>query len=88
MKQSKINDLVETIIRIGSDSSLMNAFLTDLLTPTEYIEIKKRWEIVKMLDSSVPQNMIAKKLGVGIATVTRGSRVLRNSKGGFKKMLK
>ncbi|MFA5773248.1 MAG: Trp family transcriptional regulator [Candidatus Paceibacterota bacterium] len=80
--------IIKTIIDIGNNPVLLDAFLTDLLTPAEYIEIKKRWEIVKMLDKGVNQHEIAEKLHVGIATVTRGSRALRDSKGGFKRVLK
>lgn len=88
MKKNKEKNLIEIIISIGKDSVLLKAFLEDILTPAEYIEIKKRWEIVKMLNAGVNQHQIAKKLHVGIATVTRGSRVLVNPKGGFKKILK
>lgn len=48
--------------------------LSDLLTPSEFSEISKRLQIFKLLDAGVPQRQIAEQLGVGIATVTRGSR--------------
>ncbi|HAE36251.1 TPA: transcriptional regulator [Candidatus Nomurabacteria bacterium] len=83
----KEKNLIETLINIHNDSKLLDTFLTDLLTPSEYEEIKKRWEIVKMLNNGVNQHKISKDLHVGIATVTRGSRALRDSKGGFKKVL-
>lgn len=85
MKNKKI---VDVIIEIGSNHKLLDKFLIDILTPTEYEEINKRWEIVKMLSSGVNQHEIAKKLGVGIATVTRGSTALKNTKGGFREILK
>lgn len=83
----KEKSLIETIINISKDPVLLDAFLNDLFTPREYIEIKKRWEIIKMLDAGVNQHEISKKLGVGIATVTRGSRELSDPKGGFRKVL-
>ena len=83
----KEKNLIEIIISISKDPVLLDSFLTDLLTPVEYTEIKKRWEIIKMLDRGVNQHEIAKKLGVGIATVTRGSRELHDTNGGFRKVL-
>lgn len=81
-------NVIEVITTIGKNPGLLNAFLEDLLTPVEYTEIKKRWEIIKMLNAGVNQHQIAKKLHVGIATVTRGARVLQDSKKGFKRVLK
>ena len=86
MKSSK--NVVEAIIKIGDDPKLLNEFLVDILTPGEYAEINRRWEIVKMIHSGLPQHEIAKKLGVGIATVTRGSRVLKRNRGAFSKVFK
>lgn len=85
MKNKKI---VDVIIEIGNNPKLLDKFLFDILTPKEYDEIHKRWEIVKMLHSGVNQHDISKKLGVGVATVTRGSTALKNTKGGFREILK
>ncbi len=49
-----------------------------LLTPKERIEINQRIEIIKRLEKGQSQHKIASDLGVGIATVTRGSKVVRN----------
>lgn len=62
-------------------------FLTDMLTPQELSELQLRWEIIQQLHRGTPQREIAQSLGVGIATVTRGSRVLQTSKGGIKALL-
>ena len=51
--------------------------LGDLLTPSEFSEISKLLQIFKLLEAGVPQRQIAEQLGVGIATVTRGSRALK-----------
>jgi len=67
---------------------LMAEFLDDLLTPEEYENIATRWQLVKMLAKEKPQREISKKLKVAIATITRGSRELKNPSGGFKKILK
>ena len=69
------------------DSVLMDAFLQDLLTPGEFNEMARRWQIIKQLARGLPQREIAKNLGVSIATITRGSRELQDKKGGFRKVL-
>lgn len=63
------------------------ALLADLLTPAERTDVAVRIQIVKMLLRSVPHRTISEKLGVSIAKVTRGSRALKRSRGGFKKFL-
>lgn len=56
----------------------MEKALRDLLTPNELIDVANRLQIFEMLEQGVPQRQIADKLGVGIATVTRGSNTLKN----------
>lgn len=68
--------------------ALLQAFLTDLLTPKEYREIITRWQIVQLLRQGMPQRRIAKKLRVSIGKITRGSRTLLNKHGGFRQILK
>ncbi|MBI5221139.1 MAG: helix-turn-helix domain-containing protein [Candidatus Liptonbacteria bacterium] len=69
------------------DPNLLRAFLRDILTPAEYRELITRWQIIKMLSSGVSQREIAKKLNVGIATITRGTRELSDPQGGFRQLL-
>ena len=60
----------------------MKDFLLGIFTPKELEEIPARLQIVKMLKKGIAQHKVAEKLGVGIATVTRGSKELQ--KGRFK----
>ena len=77
-------ELLTLLAEIGaSDKKLLRDFLIDLLTPAEYKELALRWQIVKLLYRGISQRAIAQKLGVGIATVSRGSRELLDPKGGF-----
>ncbi len=70
-------DLIEHLLAAKNYDSLDQA-LSDLLTPTEMSEISKRLQILRLLEAGLPQREIAEILGVGIATVTRGSRALKN----------
>lgn len=71
-------ELVDHLLA-ARDCQQLEQALTDLLTPSELSEISKRLQIFKRLEAGVPQRQIADELGVGIATVTRGSRVLKQN---------
>ncbi len=64
----------------ASTSAHMSEMLEALLTPGELKNIAIRLEIAHLLRSGMTQRDIAKQLGVGIATVTRGSRELKAGK--------
>ena len=59
----------------------VKAFLDGILTPKEREELPVRLQIIRLLKKGVPQHEIASQLGVGIATVTRGSKEI--AKGNF-----
>ncbi len=81
-------ELVETFAKIFGDKKLMTEFLIDILTPTEFEALALRRQIVKKLKKGETHRSIAEDLGLGISTVTRGSRELRNKNGGFHLMLR
>ena len=55
----------------------MEECLHGLLTESELLDVANRLQIFEMLEQGVTQRQIAEKLGVGIATVTRGSNTLK-----------
>lgn len=57
----------------------MTEFLQALLTPKELSEIPHRIQIIKLLKAGLPQREVAERLGVGIATVTRGAKEINNN---------
>ncbi len=81
MNNSHLDFLIQTLLQIKSNEE-MREFLLGIFTPQELIEIPTRLEIIKRLKSGVAQHKIADDLGVGVATVTRGSKELQ--KGRFK----
>lgn len=76
MMSHDLDLLVEELLRVG-DKGEMRDFLYGLLTDKELEDIPTRLVIVRMLKGGVAQHEIAKKLGVGVATVTRGAREIR-----------
>lgn len=69
---SKFIQLVETT----RDESLLEDFLIGVTTPSERKKIVQRIQIIERLLKGETQHQIAGDLGVGVATVTRGSREL------------
>jgi len=79
-------ELLKIIISIKK-LKFLEKFLRDLLTPSEFKEIVKRWQVVKELSKKTLQWEISQKLKVGRATITRGARVLYNKNSAFRKIL-
>lgn len=82
---SNFNDFIELTYSIR-DKKLLEDFLIGVTTSKERRELTQRIEIVKRLVEGEPQLKIANDLGVGIATVTRGSKEL--TEGRFKALRK
>lgn len=75
MKQY-IDELATTFSSVSSSKELKE-LITGLFTPQEIEQLVLRLEIIKRLKKGESQRKIATDLGVGIATVTRGSRELK-----------
>lgn len=73
------SDLITCLLAI-KDPAMMLDFLKGILTPGELVEINTRLKIVRMLKQGVDQHSIAKKLKIGVATVTRGSKELQKGR--------
>ncbi len=82
------HELIEIFLKIHGDKELMTEFMKDILTPAEFEAMALRWQIVKKLNKGETHRSVAGDLGLGISTVTRGSRELRNKSGGFNLILK
>lgn len=78
---SNFNDFIALTYSIR-DKELLADFLIGVTTDQERNELTQRVEIIKHLIAGEPQAKIASDLGVGVATVTRGSKEL--SQGRFK----
>ncbi|MDP2637901.1 MAG: Trp family transcriptional regulator [Candidatus Levybacteria bacterium] len=77
----KLEELAKELLGIKTKKEMQD-FLQGILTPKELFELPNRLQIIKMLKKGISQHEIAGKLGVGVATVTRGSREIQ--KGRFK----
>jgi len=73
---TKVGELVEAFLANKSKSEMLD-FLKGILTPRELEELTTRLQIVKLIKKGLPHQEIARRLKVGVATVTRGSRELQ-----------
>ena len=73
---------------LRSVTKLMNAlsedeisdFLIGILSTTELEQVITRLKIIKLLKKKVPQHEIAENLGIGVATVSRGAKMLKEGR--------
>jgi TrpR family trp operon transcriptional repressor len=80
---NKVGELVNAFLKQKTKSEMLE-FLRGILTPKELEELTTRLQIVKLIKKGLPHQEIARRLKVGVATVTRGSREIRL--GRFKKI--
>ncbi|ULQ59518.1 trp operon repressor [Brucepastera parasyntrophica] len=72
----------------ASDPELIGEFLEELFTPTELKEMALRWALVRELEDGVTQREIARKLGLSLCKITRGSRELKKENSAFRQMIR
>ncbi len=80
-----ISELSRALAKVD-DPLLIKSFLQGLLTPAESADIAARWALVKELEHKVPQREVARKLGLSLCKITRGSRELKKENSPFKKL--
>ena len=73
-------DLLLDVFLKADNKEKMKNLLEGILTPAEREELAQRIEIVRLLKEGVGQHKIAEKLGVGVATVSRGAKELKEGK--------
>jgi TrpR family trp operon transcriptional repressor len=81
-----IREIAELLARV-EDPRLIAAFLKSLLTRRELEEVDGRWELVKRLARGESQRAIARRLGMSLCKITRGSRELKKRNSAFRRVL-
>jgi TrpR family trp operon transcriptional repressor len=80
-------DELSAVFARTTDEQQIAAYFRALLTPGEIAAVATRWTLVKALRRKEPQREIAKKFGVSLCNITRGSRELKKEDSAFLKML-
>lgn len=81
-----IKDIAKILAEIN-DPSLIEDFLTQLLTKAETEKVSRRWELVRLLHQGHSQRDIADRLGLSLCNITRGSKELKKENSAFMKIL-
>ena len=87
MNKAYEKKFIQSLSKAAKDEKLLKNFLSDMLTDKEYTEIIRRYEILVRLLKEEPQRAIAHDLGLGIATVNRGSHLLIEKGKAFRKVV-
>ena len=81
-----IKELCHLIMQ-SSDENFLHDFFSCLFTKPELKDIANRWLLVKEIDKGTTQREIAKKFGMSLCKITRGSKELSKPESAFRKML-
>ena len=75
------------ILKKAEDEQFIYEFFKCLFTPPEIKDFANRWLLVKELDKGTTQREIAKKFGMSLCKITRGSKELAKEGSAFRKLL-
>lgn len=78
MTDTAFNTLI-SILTKTQENEKMQKILWAFLTDKEQAELANRLKIFALLAQNVPQRDIASRLGVGVATVSRGAKAFRDN---------
>jgi TrpR family trp operon transcriptional repressor len=81
-----ISEIAEVLARVR-DPRLIAGFLASILTRRELEEVDGRWQLVKLLARGESQRAIARRLGMSLCKITRGSRELKKPNSAFARVL-
>jgi TrpR family transcriptional regulator, trp operon repressor len=70
-----------------NDKQFIYDFFVCLFTPAERKDFANRWLLVKEIQKGTTQREIARKFGMSLCKITRGSRELNKKDSAFMKML-
>ena len=78
-KEKNLDEFIDFLLKLKTKNEL-TLFLNGILTPKELIELPNRLLIIKLLKKGIPQQEIAQRIQVGVATITRGAREIQKGR--------
>jgi len=75
------------LLKKADDEDFIYEFFNCLFTAPELKDFANRWLLVKEIDKGSTQRDIAKKFGMSLCKITRGSKELAKEDSAFRKML-
>ena len=77
-------ELAAAVARIRSAPDV-ERFLEELFTPSECVELSKRWALMRELRAGKSQRAIARELGLSLCKITRGAKFARDEDSLFRR---
>ncbi|HCA19388.1 MAG TPA: transcriptional regulator [Treponema sp.] len=90
LENEQNNDAIEEICGLLADiqdKQLIYGFFECLFTKAELKDFSNRWHLVKELDAGTTQREIARKYGMSLCNITRGSREMKKENSAFRHVL-
>ena len=84
--EETVQAVADAFSRIDSAAE-MRQFFDEILTASETRTLALRWLLLQRLKAGVPQRTIAADLGISLCKITRGSKVLKDSKSVTRRLL-
>lgn len=81
-----IDFLVKAILALENEKEC-KAFLEDILTVKEIVDMAQRLEVAKLLSENCKYTEISEKVGASTATISRVNRCLLHGSGGYSMIL-
>ena len=75
----EINELARVFSGIDN-SRTMKKFFNEIFTEAERKDFSLRWQLMKLLNKNIPQREIASGLKISLCKITRGAKILKDSK--------
>jgi TrpR-related protein YerC/YecD len=76
-------DLARAFLALRTEDEAL-AFLRDVCTVNELIELGHRWRVARLLDDGVHYQEIGQRTGASSATISRVNQWLRYGRGGYR----
>lgn len=90
INEAQIDEAIKEICHLlakANDEQFTYDFFKCLFTPPECKDFANRWLLVKEIEKGTTQREIAKKFGMSLCKITRGSKELSKPDSAFRKML-
>ncbi len=81
-----IKEICSVLSKID-DAVLIEDFFKCLFTEAELKDFSNRWHLVKELDAGTTQREIARKYGMSLCNITRGSKEMKKEDSAFRRIL-
>ncbi len=85
-RKKELQELARVFLLLETEEE-SRAFLRDILTETELVELSKRWRAARMLDEGKPYTTIVRDTGLSSTTVARISKWMQEGEGGYRILL-